>query len=222
MAESIFPRPIAGFTEYMKIAYSKAQVNLQTYHIAPDKLAVISPLYNTYVQAEAVAANPDTATSGARRTRDEVRKTLESVWRQFLNENIRYNSAVPVGDLEVFGIKKRDKTRTPPGIPLVAPALSIRKNGVRRFEIGVLNGEIGKKKKPQNAAGSYLYLAVTGLGEEPKHENEYHRLAFSSKSLHVVEFPLEQFGQQAHIYARYSNVHGEEGPKGIREIVLIG
>jgi hypothetical protein len=180
-----------------------------------------SPFYNAYVQAETVAANPDTATSGARRARDDARTALEPVWRQFLNENIRYNSAVPVADLEVFGIKKRDKTRTPPGIPHVAPVISIRKKGVRRFEIEVINGEVGKKKKPQNAAGSYLYLAVTELGEEPKHENEYHRLAFSSKSLHVVEFPLEQFAKQANFYARYSNVHGEEGPKGISEVVII-
>jgi hypothetical protein len=222
MPESIFPRTITGFTEYIKIAYAKAQTNLPVYGISPDKLTPITPLYTTYVQAESVAANPDTATAGARRTRDDARKALEPAWRKFLNENIRYNSAVPVADLEVFGIKERDTTRTPAGIPDTVPALSIRQAGVRRYEIEVLNSETGKKKKPQYATGSYIYLAVTEPGEEPKHDSEYRKLDFSSNCHHVAEFPLEQLAKQANFYARYSNAHGKEGPEGLTEAVIIG
>ncbi|MDR2116935.1 MAG: hypothetical protein LBP87_11210, partial [Planctomycetaceae bacterium] len=96
MSNHIFPRTITGFTEYIKIAYAKAQNNLPQYGISPDKLMAITPLYNTYVQTEEIAANPDTATTGARNARNDARKVLEPAWRKFLNENIRYNSAVPV------------------------------------------------------------------------------------------------------------------------------
>jgi hypothetical protein len=221
MPENLFPTTIAGFTEYIKIAYAKAQANLSKYGIADAKLTPVTPLYNTYVQAEAVAANPETATTGARRTRDEAGEALKKEWRKFLNENIRYNTAVPAADLEVFGIKERDTTRTPAGIPDVVPALAIKHVGVRRYEINVLDSATGKKKKPQYATGSYLYLAVTEVGEEPKHESEYRKLDFSSNCHHVVEFPLEQLAKQANIYARYSNAHGKEGPESIAEAVVI-
>jgi hypothetical protein len=222
MPENLFPTTIAGFTEYIKIAYAKAQNNLSPYGVNPVKLSEITPLYNAYIQAEEVAANPDTATTGARRTRDEAGDTLKKEWRKFLNENIRYNSAVPPADLEVFGIKERDTTRTPAGIPDVVPALSIRQAGVRRYEIEVLDSVTGKKKKPQYATGSYIYLAITEPGEEPKHDSEYRKMDFSSNCHHVVEFPLEQLAKQANIYARYSNAHGKEGPEGITEAVIIG
>jgi hypothetical protein len=222
MPESIFPRTITGFTEYIKIAYAKAQINLPVYGISPDKLTPVTPLYGAYVKAEETAANPDTATAGARRARNDARKALEPAWRKFLNENIRYNSAVPIADLEVFGIKERDTTRTPAGVPDIPTVLSIRQVGVRRYEIEVLNSETGKKKKPQYATGSYIYLAVTEPGEEPKHDGEYRKLDFSSNSRHVVEFPLEQLAKQANIFARYSNAHGKEGPKGLTEAVIIG
>jgi hypothetical protein len=221
MAENIFPRPIADFTEYIKIAYAKAQNSLSTYGVSPDKLAPVTPLYTAYVQAEAVAANPETATTGARRTRNEARKALEPAWRKFLNECIRYNSAVPAADLEVFRIRKRDTTKTPAGIPDTIGIVSVKTVGARRMEVEVLDSETGKKKKPPYATGSYIYVAITEPGQAPKHESEYRKLDFSSNCHHVVEYPLEELAKQANIYARYSNAHGKEGPKGPVESVII-
>jgi hypothetical protein len=38
MPENLFPTTIAGFAEYIKIAYAKAQANLSKYGIAAAKL----------------------------------------------------------------------------------------------------------------------------------------------------------------------------------------
>jgi hypothetical protein len=222
MADNLFPTTIAGFTEYIKIAYTKALANEKAYGIPPEKLEVITPLYNTYLQAESVAADPETATKGARRTRDDARKALEPAWRKFLNENIRYNSAVPAADLEVFRIRERDTVKTAAGIPDAIPTVSVKIVGARRLEVEVLDSETGKKKKPRYATGSYIYVAVTEPGQMPQHENEYRKQDFSSNCHHVVEFPLEQLAKQANIYARYSNPHGKEGPEGPVEAVIIG
>jgi hypothetical protein len=121
----------------------------------------------------------------------------------------------------VFGIKERDTTRTPAGIPDIVPTIVIRQSGTRHYEIDVLDSVTGKKKKPQHAAGSNIYLAVTELGEEPKNESEYRKLDFSSNCHHIIEFPLEQLAKQANIYARYSNAHGKEGPESIAEAIII-
>jgi hypothetical protein len=211
MPENLFPTTIAGFTEYTKIACAKAEANLSKYGISSSKLTPVTPLYNTCIQAEAVAVNPETATTGARCTRDEAGDALKKEWRKFLNENIRYNPAVPAADLEVFGIKERDTTRTPAGIPDVVPALVIRQSGTRHYEIDV----------PDSVTGSNIYLAVTEVGEELKHESEYRKLDFSSNCHHIIEFPLEQLAKQANIYARYSNAHGKEDPESIAEAIVI-
>jgi hypothetical protein len=222
MSHDIFPKTIAGFTEYIKIAYAKAQTNMTAYGIAPEKLAVVTPLYNKYIEKEAIAANPDTGTTGARNARDEARSDLEPEWRNFINENIRYNSAVPVEDLEVFGVKIRDSTPTKVGVPDGVPAMTIKRVGECRYEIEVLDGETGKKKKPQYATGSYIYLAITEPRVAPTHGSEYHKTEFSSTCHHVLDFPLEQVAKQANIYARFSNPHGKEGPKSPVETIIIG
>jgi hypothetical protein len=222
MANSLFPNTITGFTEYIKIAYVKVQNNLSVYGINPVKFDAITPIYNIYIEKEAIAANPDTATKGARRARDEARKVLEHNWRMFINENIRYNSSVPAQDLNVFGVKKRDTTLSKAGIPDVVPTLSVMKVGARRYELEVFDSITGKRRKPRYATGSYIYLAVTEPGKTPEHDSEYHNMGFSSNCHHLLEFPIEQQLKQANIYARYSNPHGKEGPKGLTEAIIIG
>ena len=213
MPENLFPTTITGFTEYIKIAHAKAKNNLEFYGISATKLAAVTPLYNAYIAAEGIAANPDTATKGARRLRDNFREALESAWRKFLNECIRYNSAVPTEDLEVFGIKERDTIKTPAGIPDRVPVVFAKPVGARRLEVEVLDSETGKKKKPPYATGSYIYLAVTEVGQEPQHEHEYRKLDFSSNCHHVVEFPLEQLAKQANIYPATPMRTARKAPK---------
>jgi hypothetical protein len=221
MADSLFPSTITGFTEYMKVAYAKAAANLNIYGISTTKFAVITPLYNNYIAAEAVTANPDTATAGARRTRKVAEGALKTAWREFINENIRYNKSVPTADLEVFRVPERDTTRTAAGIPDQIGIVSARTVGARRIEVEVLDSETGKKKKPRYATGSYIYVAVTEVGQTPQHADDYRKQDFSSNCHHVVTFPLDQLAKQANIYARYSNSHGKEGPEGPVETIII-
>ncbi|MDR3184487.1 MAG: hypothetical protein LBT49_03680 [Prevotellaceae bacterium] len=221
MGKNFIPASIAKFTEYIKIAYAKAQENLVVYGISPDKLAAVTPAYNRYIAAEALAADPDTATTGHRRERDDAKKVLDPLWRGFLNANIRYNELVPAADLEVFGIKRGDDIRTPAGVPEAIPMASLKRVGAFRFEAHVLDSATGKLKNPLHATGSYLYVAVTDLDKEPEHEDEFHKRDFSSNNKHVLEFRMEQKGKQANVYARYSNPHGKEGPEGPTEVIVI-
>ena len=221
MGKNFIPAGIAKFTEYIKVSFKKAEDNLLIYQISPDKLEAVRPGYNRFITAEAVAANPDTATTGTRRERDTARKELEPKWREFLNANIRYNALVPEADLEVFGIKRGDDTRTPAGVPDAIGMVSLKRVGALRFEAHVLDSATGKIKNPAHATGSYLYVAVTDLDKEPEHEDDFRKLDFASNNKHVVAFHMEQKGKQANVYARYSNAHGKEGPEGPTETAVI-
>ncbi|MDR3329122.1 MAG: hypothetical protein LBS63_03305 [Prevotellaceae bacterium] len=221
MGKDFIPRSTARFTEYIKVAFKKAQDNAEAYGVDFAKVEAVAPAYNRFVAAEAQAANPDTATTGHRRERDEARRALEPAWRKFLNAHIRYNERVSAADLEVFGIKRSDGARTPAGVPDAIPLVALTRVGAFRFEAHVLDSATGKTKNPLHAAGSNLYVAITDLDKEPGREDEFHKRDFASGNKHVLEFAREQKGKQANVYARYSNAHGKEGPEGATEVVVI-
>jgi hypothetical protein len=221
MNTDFIPRGIAKFTEYIKVAYQKVQTKLSAYGITSQALAVVTPAYNRYIAAEAVTSNPDTATPGARRERDHARKDLESKWREFINVNIRYNVLVPVADLEVFGLKDPDNIRTPVKPPTAVAYTATSRTGAFQFEARVSDEATGKIRLPKDASGSYIYLTVTDIGQTPESPDDFHKLDFSSNAFHTILFRHDQLGKMAHIYARYSNVHGKEGPEGPTETFII-
>jgi hypothetical protein len=85
----------------------------------------------------------------------------------------------------------------------------------------VQESKTGKLRKPKNAAGSYLYVAITEIGQQPVHADDYRNKGFSSNGKHLLSFSNEQIGKQAHVFARYANAHGKEGPRGADTVIVI-
>jgi hypothetical protein len=221
MSRGFIPRTITGFTEYIKIAYQKALVNLGVYGIPHEKFTEVTTLYNDYVAKEALAANPDTATKGNREARHEAQEALEKAWREFLNESIRYNRAVSTADKEVFGITLTDNTRTPLRTPTDTGIVNVKRLGAFEFEASVIDEKTSKRKLPENASGSYIYLSVSEPGVLPENIEAYRKLDFSSNAHHELHFSSSELGKQANVYVRYSNRHGKEGPVGPVETFFI-
>ncbi|MDR1129429.1 MAG: hypothetical protein LBK96_00415 [Prevotellaceae bacterium] len=221
MSKDSIPQTITGFKEYIEIAYQKASVNLSAYGISPEKFAVITVLYNNYIAKYELAANPDTATKGNREARDEAQDALEKAWRQFLNESIRFNTSVSTADREVFGISPRDGIRTPPQTPTDTGIVNVKRLGAFEFEATVIDEKTSKRKLPEHASGSYIYLAISEPGVIPEDIDAYRKLDFSSNAHHELHFSAAELGKQANVYARYSNQHGKEGPAGPIETFFI-
>jgi hypothetical protein len=221
MTKNFIPNSIRKFTEYIKNAYQKALENLSNYGIPSEKLAVITPLYDDYIAKEALAGNPETATKGNREARNEAKKILEKEWRQFLNENVRFNKSIGTADKEVFGISPRDNVRTSPLTPTATGNTHVKRLGAFEYEITVTDGSTSKRKLPEYAAGSFLYLAISEPGVLPKDIETYRKLDFSSKARHNLRFSPSDLAKQANIYVRYANRQGKEGPAGQIETFLI-
>ncbi|MDR1338847.1 MAG: hypothetical protein LBK58_02150 [Prevotellaceae bacterium] len=221
MSRDAIPKTITGFTEYIKIAYQKASVNLSAYGISPEKFAVITALCNDYIAKEALAANPDTATKGNRKARDEAHDRLEKAWRQFLNEFIRYNTSISTADKAVFGISPRDGIRTLAQTPTDTGIVNVKRLGAFEFEATVIDEKTSKRKLPAHATGSYIYLSVSEPGVLSEDISTYRKLDFSSNASHKLQFSPSELGKQANVYVRYSNQHGKEGPTGPVETFFI-
>jgi hypothetical protein len=207
--------------EYIEIAYKKASVNLSACGISPEKLAVITVLYNNYIAKYELAANPDAATKSNREARDEAQDALEKAWRQFLNESIRFNTSVSTADKEVFGISPRNGIRTLPQTPTDTGIVNVKRLGAFEFEATVIDEKTSKRKLPEHAMDSYIYLSVSESGVLPEDIDAYRKLDFSSNARHELHFSPSELGKQANVYVRYSNQHRKEGLAGPIETFLI-
>jgi hypothetical protein len=219
--KTIIPKGNAAFVEFIVPAKQKLDETAPIYGISQEKVSAITPVYDAFIAAETVATNPETATSAARQHRDNCHEALEKAWRDLLNECIRFNTLISDVDLAVFGIVNGDNTPTAAGVPTDAPSVVVNRLGAFSFEVRVLDSKTGKPKNPEHATGSYLYVAVTEVGQQPAHADDYHKKDFSSNNKHELAFQDEQVGKQAHIFARYSNAHGKEGPRGESAVIVI-
>jgi hypothetical protein len=222
MASHDIPGGHDAFTKYMEFCYPKVRTNLAAYGIAPDKFVPLTADYTPFIAAEAAVANPDTATSTARHERDRLQKRLETTWRDFRNESLRYNPLVSDSDNEDFGIKVSGGVRHHIGAPTAeGGTIVIVRRGTCELEVQVRDRTSSKLKNPENAAGSNLYVAVAPVGALPPDASAYYKATFASDNTHDLLLPAADIGHRASIDARYANAPGAEGPAGPVETVVV-
>ncbi|MDR1330631.1 MAG: hypothetical protein LBK07_00830 [Tannerella sp.] len=215
------PSTMKEFRDYIDVAYAKAEASAASYGIQPSRVNAIGPYYKDYTEKDDLANNPATATKANRTARNVASSELKTVWRQFLNECIRYNPLVGTADKEIFGITPRDGIRTPVQAPKEKGNVSAERLGMLEYEITVTDSKTTKRKLPEYATGSYIYLAVSDPGTEPEFPNAYRKQDFSSTARHRMIFTAADRMRQANVYARYANHHGQEGPAGSIETFII-
>ncbi|MDR0757745.1 MAG: hypothetical protein LBF85_07865 [Tannerella sp.] len=208
------PRSMTSFTDYMSIAYNTAEENITVYGINPDELAKIKPLFDEFMVQESLCVNPYTATKSNRDARFVARAKLEKQWRVFLNREIRLNDAISIAEKEIFGIFPHDSARTPVSSPKSTGKVNVVRTGACQFDVIVGDTATGKRKRPADAAGSNLYLAVTEVNEPEPHRESYRFAGFSSRCRHTVVFSSAHFVKRAWLYVRYTSRRGQEGPEG--------
>jgi hypothetical protein len=99
--------------------------------------------------------------------------------------------------------------------------VTVKRLGTLQYELRVLDEATGKAKHPQYATGSYLYLAVTAIDRTPESADDFRKLEYSTSGKHPLTFTREQTGKQAHVFVRYSNAHGKQGPQGQTDNFII-
>jgi hypothetical protein len=221
MRKIFIPQGHKEFRAYIVTSHDKLYGEPKYFGVPIAVLNAYGALYLDYLAKDDLAENPDTATKGNRDARNVARDLLEAAWRQIVNEWLRFSSSISVADKEVFHIYPRDLHPTPARTPKDKGLARIRRLGVCQYEITVVDEENLKRKLPADATGSYLYLCVTEAGVLPESFEAYRKLDFSSTAVHLLDFPSSQIRMEAHIYVRYANQHGKEGPRGEAETFVI-
>jgi hypothetical protein len=221
MAKEFIPGGNAEYREYMIESQARISRSKTEYKIPNEAVADISSLIVDYLTKDATASNPDQATKANRDARDAARKILTKEWRVFANKWLRYNDNISIADKEAFHIYPRDTTHTPAKKPKDKGIINVERLGAYEYEITVVVDKTGKRKLPEDATGSYLYLAVSEPGTVPENVNTYQRQKFSSNSRHILYLSPDDLARQANVFARYSNRHGMEGPAGLIVSFLI-
>jgi hypothetical protein len=214
MRKDFIPRGNPEFRTYIVHCHKKIVEKATDYGIPATAIAPITLLLDAYITVDDRVSTPETATKPVRDERKEARMALEKAWRVFINIWIRFNNAIGTAEKEAFRVMPRDTMRTPAKRPIAKGLLAVHQLGTGLYEIRVVNAATGKRRLPEDAAGSYLYLLVSEPGVVPEDVNEYRRQKFSSKSLHTLQLPASQMRRQANVFVRYANRHGEEGPAG--------
>jgi hypothetical protein len=221
MRKDFIPSGLAEFRTYIARCHKKIVEKAADYKIPAAAIAPITLLFDAYIAADDGARSPETATQSMRDERRVARMTLEKAWRVFVNAWIRFNDSIGVSEKEFFNIMPRDTKCTPVKTPIDRALIAVRRLGVCMYEIRVVNEITGRRRLPEDAAGSYLYLLVSEPGVRPEAFGEYRKMTFSSTSIHILNFPTSQMHLQANVFACYANRHREEGPRGESEAFFI-
>lgn len=105
-----------------------------------------------------------------------------------MNECIRFNTSVSTADKAVFGLSPRDGIRTPAQAPTETGSVNVKRLGAFEYEAVVIDEKTSKRKLPEHAGGSYLYLAISEPGVLPEAIDTYRKLDFPSNARHELRF----------------------------------
>ncbi len=219
MYKLTIPRGIAQFTEYMKNAYAKAYSKLTNYKIDAEALKPVTSVYNDFIAAEAKASDPEYATRGNRDNRNRLHEELESIWREFLNANIRYNSRVSVADMAVMGFTPSTGSAPVP-VPATQPVVTIDFSKEQQHTINFSDEELSGRAKPDKVHGAEIWAKIGGAA--PTDDSEFHFVAVVTASPYLMSFNLSEIGEKAYYRLRWMNAHGETGPWSTVASAIIG
>ncbi len=213
------PKAHDAFFVWQGNFYSRANEKLSSFKIDPEKFKPVTAAKSKYEQAFNRASNPEGANSSDRVERDERETEYKTVIRQFVNENIRFNSNVSDYDRTYLGLTVADGSQTPAPVPATHPVLKIDISQPQQHTILIQDEASSSKAKPAGVMQCEIWFKVS---QEVPTEDEMAYAGSSSKATFVVKYKDTQSGLRAYYKARWVNTRGEQGPWGAMVSAVIG
>ncbi|MDR1126966.1 MAG: hypothetical protein LBL06_02435 [Treponema sp.] len=151
--------------------------------------------------------------------KNEKKKALKVLLRDFKNRNIDPNRAVTDPNRERLGLTIRDIKNTPVPPPTTVPEFEFTYPGARRIDVHFRDFGSKRKAKPKGAAGAVILYSVRAT--PPVNQDELAHSVFTSRTPYHFEFKEEERGKMVYVALFWQNRKGDRGPWSEIQPVII-
>lgn len=211
MPQHMIPPKDADFLEWAKNLVAYVTAHADDWGISEEQVAALNSLLTEFQRDYAALQEPNHGSTDVYR-KNEARKALEAGARDFVNEYLRFNSAVSDEDRLNMGIPPRSASHTPQPPPATHPGCRADTSELRQVGLVFWDNGSSKRGKPENAHGAEIGWGV--LDEPPVSVSGMTHSAFATKSPHVLLFDESERGKRVYYCLRWENMKGEKGPWG--------
>lgn len=207
--KNYIPHSFNALASWLSNFWSYLNENLQRFGIAESKLTVLEAQIEAYRIANEKAEHPN-AGKADRLDRKEKAGVVSQTVRSFVNEYLRYNSAVTDDDRINLGLHVPDTKPTAMTKPETWPLVTVRSIGPRQLRLDWHDSDSSSRAKPSGIHGCEIRHAI--LDSPPASNDDLLRSEFSTRSSHVFVFDESQRGKIIYFCLRWESTRGEKGP----------
>lgn len=206
------PRAHNNFYVWQDKFYRRANEKLGSFAIDASKFKVLTTTQSKYLQDFGRASNSDEANRADRVERNEREAEYMSAIRDFVNENIRYNSRVSDYDKKYLGLVIPDETPTPVAIPETHPLIEVDFSETRVHTLRLKDERTKSTAKPAGVRDAEVWAKVGG--ESPESDKELTLVGTTSNGKLRLTYELEQLSEKVYYQARWVNTRSQPGEFG--------
>jgi hypothetical protein len=212
MAHDYIPRSDVDFLSWIKNLFAIVEENAELWHLSPASWAHINPpMITKYDVAYEKAIGTNRGKVDVK-VKNIARDALKDATRKYVNEFLKYNSAITNPDRVRLGLRVPDTKRTPVHVPSTAPHVTTAHPYPCVVEFHVSDSVNRRKTKPAGVRGFELVWVI--LDTAP---TEWSQLIHSSFSTRVrtpfrITFSGYDRGKTLYFALRWENERGEKGP----------
>jgi hypothetical protein len=212
MAHDYIPRSDGDFLSWVKILFAAVEENAELWHLAPASWAHINPpMITKYDSAYK-------KTIGTNRGKVDVmakniaRDALKDATRKYVNEFLKYNSAITSDDRVRLGLRIPDTKRTPVHVPVTTPRVTTTHPDPCIVAFIVSDSVSKRKTKPAGVRGFELVWII--LDTAPTTCEQLIHSSFSTRvrTPFRITFSGDERGKTLYFAVRWENTRGEKGP----------
>jgi hypothetical protein len=212
MATDYIPRSDRKFLMWVKILFACVAEKAELWNLSPGSWAHINPpMIEKYEAAynKAIGTNRGKVDVVAK---NEARDTLRDATRKYVNEFLRYNSAITDDNRLRLGLRIRDGKSTPVHVPVSIPHVIVEHPVTAIVAFRVFDSASKRRAKPDGVHGFEIAWVI--LDTEP---TTWAQLIHSSFCTNVrksfrLAFKHSDRGKTLYFAIRWENTRGQKGP----------
>ena len=208
---SYIPAKDADFLDWSRNILTQTAAHADGWNIPAGAVTLLQSAFDAYQAAYIKAQDPNRGKVHTLK-KNEARDALKAAMRSFLNERLRYNSAVTDDDRRSLGITIPDGIRTPQPAPATHPEFEIDTSELRQLTVRFRNNGSERLGKPKKAHGAEIRWDYRNA--PPEDIDSLPHSEFATRSPHTLVFKEGERGKMVYICLRWENGKGEKGPWG--------